>query len=196
MIQGVFRTIRVENGIPLYLEFHLDRLKKECLQVGLKIVLPPLSDCLSQAKIGIWRLRIAVEASNTTLSIQPYEPINAPIRLCIYPEPLANLKVKSLSFLNRSKLLEYAKSNGCDDVLTIDTEGYVLEGAFSNVFWKDARGTGFVDPSLPYYEGLMQELVIKKNPRSYFAKIRPEELVENQIFLCNSLKGVMLAILL
>jgi 4-amino-4-deoxychorismate lyase len=204
---GVFRTLRVENGIPLNLSAHLEKLSKECQSLNIQSVLPTFAEIASHIKnenanTGIWRLKIAVlaeERLNLTcqvpgkviLTIAPYTPDKRPLRLGIYPHPFhrLNYAVKSLSYQDQLALHTWALKHGYDEVLTTTPEGYILEGAFTNVFWQEGDVKVFIEPSLPYYQGLTQELLIASS-KSRFAKITSKELASKKVYICNSLKGV------
>lgn len=154
---------------------------------------------------GVWRLKIAVIASErlnlnqwvegvNVITIQPYTTPTAPQKICFYPEPFYRLnpKIKTLSYLDQMTLFTYAKERGYDEVLTVNHEGYVLEGAFSNVFWEDDHALYFMDQSLPYYEGLTQERLIQSTSKEvHFVKVTPSQLVGKRLYMCNSLKGVI-----
>lgn len=186
---GIFRTIRVEDGVPLHLEAHLDKLKKE---VGsLELCPEAIRDYVGKVPQGIWRLRISV-SEKITLSLNPYIPHHQPYKIVIYPEPWEGMKVKSTSFDHRVKLIEWAKKQGCNEALTINSEGHILEGAFCNLFFEDEDGLCFVDRSLPYYEGLTQEMIIKNQKKKIrFAKFSEKELSGKKIYLCSSMKGIV-----
>lgn len=205
---GVFRTIRVEDQVPLYLSSHLQKLQNECAAMHIHAELPSLSEIHSfiQEK-GIWRLKIAILASERlnlkqwipgtcSLSKQPYTPPSGPQKLCIYPEPFHRLnpKIKSLSYLDQLTLFTHAQERGYDEVLTVNSDGHVLEGAFSNVFYEEGGALYFMDRSLPYYEGLTQERIIQETSKEvHFVKVTPEELKEKRLYTCNSLKGEIVA---
>lgn len=201
---GVFRTLRVENEKILYLEEHLEKLRKECESLHIHFEYPRIN---VEGHKGISRLKIAVQAEerllltkwvkgHVTLSIQPYAPVTHCHKIGIYPEPFhrLNYKVKALSFLDQLTLITWAHSNGFDEVLTTNHEGYILEGAFCNVFWEEGETRYFVDRMLPYYEGLTQERIIKESRKIQFAKIKANELFTKKVFLCNSLKGIVPAL--
>lgn len=190
---GIFRTIRVEDGIPLHLEAHLDKLKRE---VGRSVCPHAIRDYMaSQGSLsGIWRLRITV-SEKITFSLQPYMPYNQAYKIAVYPEPWEGMKIKSTSFGRRFKLIEWAKERGCDEALTINSEGFILEGAFCNLFFEDEKGFCFVDRSLPYYEGLTQEMIIQDQKQKVrFAKFSEKDLYGKKIYLCSSMKGIVQAV--
>jgi 4-amino-4-deoxychorismate lyase len=203
---GVFRTILVEDQVPLYLESHLQKLQNECAKMHIQAKLPTLSEITSYIqKKGIWRLKIAVVADErlnlkqwvsgtSVISIKPYTPSSIPQKLCIYPEPFHRLnpKIKSLSFLDQLTLFTYAQERGYDEVLTVNQEGYVLEGAFCNVFFEEDNVLYFMDRSLPYYEGLTQERIMQETSKEvHFVKITPDQLKGKRLYTCNSLKSVL-----
>ena len=207
---GVFRTIRVEGLKPLHLESHLEKIGKECAAMHIQAKLPSLDEITSLIKQeGVWRLKIAVVADErlnlkdwvygkTVLSIHPYMPPSGPQKLCIYKEPFYRLnpKIKSLSYLDQLTLFTYAQERGYDEVLTVNQEGYVLEGAFSNVFFEEDNTLYFMDRSLPYYEGLTQERIIKETKKEVrFVQVKPEDLIGKQLYTCNSLKGMVSALI-
>ncbi len=198
---GVFRTILVKDGVPLYLSAHLQKLQDECAKMHIHCHILSLPEF---EKTGIWRLKIAIVAEERlnlqewvqgtpVLSIQPYMPPKGPQKICVYPIPFQRLnpKIKSLSYLDQLTLHTYAKEQGCDEVLTVNHEGYVLEGAFSNVFFEENDVFYFMDRSLPYYEGLTQERLIQSKKEVRFVKVTPDQLKGKRLYTCNSLKGVI-----
>ena len=199
---GVFRTILVKDGVPLHLSEHLQKLQRECAKMHIHPTLPTIPGI---EKAGVWRLKIAIVAKERLnlqewvqgtpiLTLQPYIAPTTPQKICIYPEPFHRLnpKIKSLSYLDQMTLYTYAHKRGYDEVLTVNQEGYVLEGAFSNVFWEEEDSLYFMDQSLPYYEGLTQEMLIcQTSKKVHFVKVKPVELKGKHLYTCNSLKGVI-----
>lgn len=204
---GVFRTLLVCNGIPKCFDEQMDKLKRECAYLLIDCQLPSYNDVLSfigDIRNGFHRLKIAVIAEErfdlskvsgtVVMEIKEYTPSAAAQKITFYEKPFHrfNYRVKALSFLDQMALYSFAKEKGFDEILTLSKDGYVLEGAFSNVFWEQEDAICFVDPSLPYYQGLTQELLIKNaKQKVIFSKITPDELRVKKVFLCNSLKGVV-----
>lgn len=210
---GVFRTILVKEGIPQNLEEHLERLVTECQQLCLDGPISTPSQVMAfidqeKAHSGLFRLRIAMAAvddrldlstwvkAHPYLSISSYQPLNRPLRVGIYPKPFHRLhySVKALSNLDQKFLYTWGLQRGYDEVLTTTEEGHILEGAFSNCFWEEENTLFFIDPELPYYQGLTQERIMRQTHKKVaFAKIKKEELLSKNLYLCNSLRGAVLA---
>lgn len=208
---GIFTTIRVEEGRPEYLRLHLDRLKRHAQTLG--ITLPNFSpDAIehlidhNNAMKGTWRLKIVVTGGDQPflslksrdghcfMVLQPYEAISHKNhRLCFFPYPLSRptAKIKTLAYLDRLWVAQYALQNGYDDAVTLDCSGNILETSFSNLFWRIGDHLYIPDPNLPYLEGIML-YVVRRVAEKMGMEINfvqsthiPEEA---QVFLCNSLK--------
>lgn len=199
---GVFTTLRVCDGKVEFIELHLERLKQQCLQ--LNIIPPPiplewLGDLIkaNQAIQGIWRLKIIVTGGNDpvlrlpkrkhghlVMTLQPYsiQPLT-PCRLCLYPEPIHRpvAALKTLSYLDRLCVYEYAQQKGFDDAIVRD--GHLLETAFSNLFWIVDNQFFAPDESLPYFKGIILN-ELKKNFTFQSAENIPKN---SHVFICNSL---------
>ena len=202
---GVFTTLRVENGKIFYLKEHSERLRKQCEFIFLDF--PEIKETLihqlvhlNHADHGFWRLKIMVTALEDMLSGQttrgrkselfmtlvPYEgSFCTPVRLAIYPYPYqsALAKIKSLAYLERLRIKEFALSHGYDDALVLDPNGCILETGVANIFWKDRHGIHVPDVSLPYYFGVTLEQAIKiaenwgclsftKKPQSFLPNLK------------------------
>lgn len=202
---GVFTTLRVSDGKPEFFNLHLARLEQQCL--ALKITPPLISFddienliLLNQATEGIWRLKIIITAqewsqsqrphSQLLLTVHPYHlaPFT-PSRLCLYPEavhrPVARLK--TLAYLDRLYILDFAQQHHYDDALVVTSEGYLLETAFSNLFWVDDGQFYTPAPSLPYLQGIilnrLKATLSFKEATFCLHDIPPTA----QVFTCNSL---------
>jgi 4-amino-4-deoxychorismate lyase len=211
---GVFTTLRLENGTIEALERHLKKLNEQCHALNLappKIKKSWLDALIAknQAAKGIWRLKILLTGGNEDnlrlapkrcgeliITLKPYKGLSySPRRLGCYPTPIHSsiAKVKSLAYLERLLVKEYALNNGFDDCVVKDFEGHLLETAYANLFWRKEDQLFFPDPELPYYFGVSLERVMdgvkKDNINTSFIKAKeiPEQA---QVYLCNSLIGI------
>lgn len=213
---GVFTTLKVNNGVPENLDRHLDRLRKDCLY--LKIVPPYLPSSIiedliiaNQAKEDFWRLKIIFtggdsknlnlqerQAGAILVTMTPYkEEILDSYTLCIYPEPVVRptAKIKSLAYLDRFYIKDFALNKGFSDAVTTDDKGHILEAAFSNIFWVTGKKLYTPHQNLPLLWGISLAVIIEK------AKERGLEVIETNssmqdipseahVFVCNALQGI------
>lgn len=201
--EGFFTTIKVDAGQPEFLEDHLQKLIEDCAKTG--IVYHPVAQGVIQRLIeangankGIWRLKIIVTSSQFLVTLKPYSGHTSPCKLITYPEPVNSPvgRFKSLSYMDRLLMANYALKEGFDDVLVKNSEDQILETSVANVFWKDGNNVYFPDPSLCLYQGITLMRVLKKIERKGIqalpTKSRLDEISDQaQFFLCNSLKGVV-----
>jgi 4-amino-4-deoxychorismate lyase len=204
---GVFTTIKVVEGYPEYLDLHLEKLKHDChiRRIATKEVLGEMISELIErngAKQGTWRLKIIFTVGSLTsngqflMSLKPYEGFASPCRLTWYPYPICHPfgQVKSLAFIERLQITHYANDKGFDDALVRDPHGIILETSVANIFWKVGEEIFYPDFALPLYQGItlgvllerMEEMGLKSVP------VKETEIPdEAQLYLCNSLRGVI-----
>lgn len=171
---GAFSTIQVREGTPLFLESHLEQLKKQCHSFNLKM--PEVSReiveeliSVNHAEQGVWRLKILVTGGDSPAVglparegrvagfVHPFvpDPFKA-LKMGIFSIPYSSCHAsfKSLAHLNRFYVMEEAKRQGLDDSVTVTESGKVLEAAFGNLFWVKEKTLMTPDPSLPLYFGV------------------------------------------
>jgi branched-subunit amino acid aminotransferase/4-amino-4-deoxychorismate lyase len=213
---GVFTTTLIENGKALFLNDHISRIKKHGFFLGLDVDvnkknIEKLID-ENNAQKGRWRLRITVFAkrefsldlkkdkrSDILMTLYPIlEEEKQSVTLVVYPNhvsyPLYN--IKTLSYLNRFYLRDYAIKKGFDDALVLGPDKEILEGSFFNVFFVLQETLFIPKKSLPYFYGITLKNVVKKAlEKGYKVKegiFKLEELTgfEN-FYLCNSVKKII-----
>lgn len=213
---GVFTSLRVFQGRPECLGLHLDRLKDHCHQ--LKITPPEIKNewireiiARNNANLGEWRLKIIVTGGNAArldlrerksggvlMTMKRYSGTAlTPRKLALYPDPICrpHAHVKTLAYLDRLWVMDYAKSQGCDDAVIVDPKGVWLETAFSNLFWRDGDELIIPHVDLPLLYGVAIRIVVMAakalNMSTRQVKARREEVpVTAQLFVCNSISGI------
>lgn len=175
---GIFRTLKVQEGKICYLEDHLAQLNRDC--VLLRVAVPAVAGetlkefvIRSQADKGAWRLKIMVVAlakrtqgiaeSEFFLTLQPCDQPKQELRLLKYPHPIDNslAKIKTLSYLEYDLASTFAQESGFDDALLLNSKGQILECGKANLIWFYEDCVFFTDPQLNYYQGVMQGLCLK-----------------------------------
>lgn len=213
---GVFTSLRVKDGAPENILKHLERLNKDCRAIKIippEIPLQWIDDFIiaNNALKGCWRLKIIItggmskelslkerQAGNVLMVMSKYtkEELN-PCRLCLYPSPVVTptAKIKTLAYLNRLYIKDYAADCGFSDSLTVDFQGNILESAFSNIFWvvDDVLYTPSED--LPLLSGTfltsVLEEALKNNISVVQVRAHLEDIPPNAaVFICNALTGI------
>lgn len=212
---GVFTTLRLEDGTIEALDRHLNKFEEQCIYLG---ITPPKIDkrwltelvAKNQALQGIWRLKILITGgSEDNLRLTPNRPVGQliitlkpylgisyhPLRLSYYPFPIQSTtsRIKSLAFLERLMIKEYALRENFDDCIVRDAEGFLLETAYANLFWRIREQLYLPNPSLSYYSGVSLGRVIDaaKLCTLDICPIKAKEIPSDaQVYLCNSLIGI------
>ena len=171
---GAYATIQVRDGVPLFFDVHMDRLREQCLGMNIdmkSVSLDLIKELirLNHAESGVWRMKIIMTGGDDIVNRLPRrsgrlvitirsEPAHDthPLKMGVFPCPfyLCHSSFKSLAHLNRYYVMEEAKRQGMDDCITLTEKGIVLEASFGNLFW--ISGDVLFTPSrnLPLYFGV------------------------------------------
>lgn len=196
--EGVFTTIRVNEGKCELFDAHLQALEYRAQSIGMPAI-DPDPDRIRElieangAATGTWRLKIIGTGSgNALVTVHPYcTSAEKSVKLCLFPHPceIPLAGVKSLSYGNSVFMHRYAIARGYDDALTTNAEEAILETSKANVFWIDGDICMIPDPGLPYLQGVFLNALLKCLPipilpvRLPFSGLPEEALV----YTCNSL---------
>ena len=209
---GVFTTLRVTNGVTEHLDLHLKRLQENCRDLNIEFPtidptwVPELAN-RNEAHQGIWRLKIIItggDLPHLDLAPRPYgylimnlthfQPPPIPYKLTLCPSPVLRpvSHIKSLSYLDRLWVVEEAKKKGFDDAITTTSEGFLLEAAFSNIFWRHKETLYTPDGRLPLLSGIALS-VVKKGAKALGMRVQEVRATledippDSQVFICNSM---------
>lgn len=159
---GVFETLRTYRGVPFALDDHLDRLEASARAVGIKLPVP--LHVLGREAEEVVRAAANAESTARILITRGQGPpgldpagATSPLRVILVdvlvPPPAAIYRdgvavvterteraadaapgAKVTNYLASVLALQRARSAGAHEVLLLDAEGYILEGATSNFF--------------------------------------------------------------
>jgi len=136
---GLFETIRVEKGKPQLLREHLNRARKSAGELGFEIpndyeILEAIGS-LDQIELG--RLRLTF-GENFQVSMDPYVDATHSAKVGIQnlefsPDTKLHKRFPYTSNLN---LLTQARVDGFDEIVIVNQNGKVCEGAVSNFVFR------------------------------------------------------------
>ena len=189
---GVFETLRVLNGAPLFLAEHRAELAHAMEALGLKsefdferaaIALPPLS--------GRWRWIVTPEETRTLFSEE--ETASAePLALSVSPVRVGSCnwdaRFKTLSYLSHAQAWKTAAT---PEVILLNEHGHVASVSRANIFWR-RREKLFT----PAHEtgcrcGVARAFVCTRQKVETGHFPLRNLLEAEEIFLTNSMKGIV-----
>ena len=213
---GIFETIRAENGIPEFLAEHITRLKTSAAALGITVPETDygqvigellrnngLASGTARVKIIITRgihKAITLECSNPVTQIITaidQAATRIPEVIGIYPEPRTDplSKYKSLNYLFNLIARNWAYENGLDEAVLLGTDGEILECSMSNIFIEREK-TIFKPLNQGYYlEGIMGEHLCKEKKAQGYEitemKIYPDNIKKtDKVLITNSMIGI------
>jgi len=189
---GVFETLRVVDGVPMFMAGHLRELERSTAALGLesdfdfeaaKAELPRTS--------GRWRWIVTPEETYTKFTEEPWVEPDA-VELSVSPVRVGSCnwdaRFKTLSYLSHAQAW---KMKSTDEVILLNEYGLMAGCARANLFWR-LKGQLFT----PAHEtgcrrGVMRAFISKHhNVRS--GHYPPSDLLDaEEVFLTNSMKGIV-----
>jgi branched-chain amino acid aminotransferase len=161
---GVFETIRIKEGKPLYLKDHVERLKKNAQLISLPFIysLEAINKILCELltinqlahKNAYARITFTRGISERGLNIPTVQHPTLIITALAFQYKIAEdytlkiskniiknefsitSRIKSTSYLDYILARHEAVSLGCHDALLLNTQGYVVESSAANIFFR------------------------------------------------------------
>ena len=187
---GLFETIPLYYGAPLYLDRHFDRLKKGCETFGF---LAPVT--LKLLKAGIERLagknNVSRGVARLTVTrgpgkrgyAPPEEPLPAWVLTVNHYEPMSEAcwnkgfllwpvsirkkrgslihSVKTTSAIEKVMMMAEAQKNGADEALALTDAGEISSAVSANIFWVKNDVLHTPSKECVILPGVTRSLVIK-----------------------------------
>ncbi|HOY54274.1 MAG TPA: aminotransferase class IV [Opitutaceae bacterium] len=206
---GVYTTLKVAAGRPVFFTEHHARLSADAREVGLQ---PPDRDglrarvglCLSRNAVAVAALKILLfqDAGRTSelIALRGPSPLEAVrvrgCRLKTVTGPAgspATLCHKTTSYLSHLLARQEAQAAGCDDALWLDGGGRILETAGANIFAVDRSGAVLTPPvSRGLLPGVVRAAILREFPGAREALVDLTALADvAEVFITNSLIGVL-----
>ncbi len=217
---GLFETMRIEQGRILRLELHLARLSHGCERLQLQLSMPvlrrELADFASRRQSGVVKLIVTRGSGQRGYACQPAQPARRILQHTPLPDwPAENFSrgvrlfacttrlarqplLAGLKHLNRLEQVMARAEWQSDDYaegLMLDSEGLVTDGVFSNLFF--VRQGVLYTPLLDQagVAGVMRDSIMRLagelDIEIQEGRFRLDDLQDmNEVFCCNSLYGI------
>jgi 4-amino-4-deoxychorismate lyase len=203
---GVFETIALVEGLPVLFGEHIQRLKAGMEQLGIargalfEKELRRLETSFDQRVLAPYdSLKIAVSANNVLVSFgnRRYEAQDYAVgfRLCLSAvrrnetSPLTYLK--TLNYADNILEKRRAQAAHFDEPVFCNTQGYLAEGATTNLFF--VREGQFYTPPIAsgLLPGVMRAWVLERFPVQETTIAWSARANFDEMFVTNSLLGIM-----
>ena len=205
---GAFETIAVENGKPLFLEQHLNRIEKaadflglgSCRQRGLTE--EKIEEYLDMYDISLKKheaLKVIFSAENMFFQMRNNPYVEESYTQGLRAE-ISKVRRNETSPLVYHKTLNYgdcilekraAMAAGIHEMIFINTKGQISEGTVSNIFFVRKNTVYTPQLSCGLLPGILRSYIMERFPVTETI-IYPDELVYyDECFVTNSLMGIM-----
>ena len=189
---GVFETLRVIDGVPLFASEHRAELGRAMEALGIKTAanfekagtaLPKLS--------GRWRWIVTPEESRTLFTEEAIVS-DEPLTLAVSPVRVGSqnwdARFKTVSYLTHAQAVTMAKTG---DVVVLNEQGEIASAARGNIFWR--RGSRLFTPAhgAGCRCGVVRGFVLAQM-KVKCGHFPLSDLAEaDEIFVTNSMKGIV-----
>ena len=189
---GVFETLRVVDGVPLFLEEHRAELQRAATALGLNVALD-LSHRQRELDGASGRWRWIVDATGTVTRFSPEEmAASGPVGLSI-----SSLRVGSQNWDARFKTFSYlthaqAKAASATvEAVLLNEHNQVASAARANIFWRKGARLYTPQHEVGCRCGVVRSFVLGLGPVEVGAFALDELVGAEEIFLTNSLRGIV-----
>lgn len=205
---GCYTTALVEAATPRFAERHVRRLRADAAQLSLE---PPSHACCLQALValaatafpsgvGIVRLELRADETGCARLLGSARPLGAdPAVFCAVvsplrhpgPSPAPGAKLSERAVLDAAA--EQAHRSGADEAILLDREGWVVEGARTNLAGVSSSGAPWTPPlARGGVAGVAREIVLESLSELREVDVSRESLATaREIVALNAVRGAV-----
>lgn len=193
----LLETMRAEDGSVALLDRHLERLREAADYFEFPFEADRIRQRLSDLGQGSLRVRLLLSREgHLTLEAEPLDASAAPQTAIIYPEHLpeadAFLAHKTTHRPFHDRALAWARAQGADEAILLNTRGEVVEGTFTNVWVR--QGGRLLTPRLASIglPGVYRAHLLATRSDAAEALLSAEDLMRAEaVLLSNAVRGLV-----
>jgi branched-chain amino acid aminotransferase/4-amino-4-deoxychorismate lyase len=189
---GVFETLRVIDGVPLFVPEHAAELTRAASMLGLNAHLDLSKERMELSRrSGRWRWIVTMEGTTTLFSEEPNVsavPVALSVSLVRVGSHNWDARFKTVSYLAHTQALKMAPT---PEVILLNEHGEVAGAARANLFWR--RGDHLFTPAheAGCRQGVVRGFVLQRREVEMGHFSLNDLLAADEIFLTNSIKGIV-----
>jgi branched-chain amino acid aminotransferase len=141
--EGIFETIKTQDGEIFELGRHMRRALDAADQKGIslpseELIRNAIFELLKVESHPIGRLRLLFSEGRFVVVHQLYEEISRPVKLTVIADSSEadSISIKAFPYKNRLDLLARAKAKGFDEIICLNSDAEVTEGAVSSFLFR------------------------------------------------------------
>lgn len=189
---GVFETLRVVDGKPLFFVEHQVELARSMEALGLKSAANFASEALAlPTKSGRWRWIVTPEETRT-LFTEEGSFAHEPIALSVSPVRVGSqnwdARFKTLSYLSHAQAWKTATTT---EAVLLNEHGHVASASRGNIFWRREEKLFTPAHEAGCRCGVVRAFVLKHQEVESGHFPLSNLLEADEIFLTNSIKGIV-----
>lgn len=189
---GVFETLRVVEGTPLFLDEHRAELQRAAAALGLTVALD-LSHMKRQleSKSGRWRWIVDGTGTHTRFTAEealPVEPIGLSISTLRLGSQNWDARFKTFSYLTHAQALA---TGATKEAVLLNEHGEVASAARANIFWRKGMRLYTPQHEVGCRCGVIRAFVLGLGPVEVGHFALDELVGADEIFLTNSIRGIV-----
>ena len=182
---GVFETILEKQNTAVFLDEHLNRLKKSALFLGFPTENGVLKLTLSDKNLSL------TSRKNTYTKEQYEKGFALDYSKILRNETSPFTYMKTLNYADNILEKRLAKQRGYDEPIFLNTKGELSEGATTNLFFVSGKKLFTPALSCGLLDGILRQYLLK-NYQVEECIIKPEQVSDfDEMFVTNSLLGIM-----
>jgi branched-subunit amino acid aminotransferase/4-amino-4-deoxychorismate lyase len=189
---GVFETLRVIDGVPLFVPEHRAELQRSATALGLTVQLDLARAARELAgRTGRWRWLVTPHETRTLFSDEQIFP-NVQLAVAV-----STVRVGSQNWDARFKTVSYLahiqalRMGPVPEMILLNEHGHVASAARANIFWRKGRRLYTPAHEAGCRCGVVRGFVFAQDvvEEGHFAL--NELVAADEIFLTNSLRGIV-----
>lgn len=150
----LIETIKLADGRPVNIDYHLNRIRESCQAVFGGLPQWSLGGPLGSYSSGIWKMRIVYDRTGASMSFEQYtiRPIRT-LKLIVNDDIVYDHKYEDRNDLQAM----FAKRRDCDEVLIIK-KGELTDTSYSNILFR--KGDKWITPRSYLLNGTMRRYLL------------------------------------